>query len=122
MRPGLVIKISSASVAPDGVISVNYTVTDPQGLPLDRTGVKTPGAISTTFIAAYIPDGQTQYVDYVTRTQTGAVSGTVTQASGENNGVFTPVGDGYKYTFRPKRRPASTPRPRIRSASMATGI
>jgi OmcA/MtrC family decaheme c-type cytochrome len=102
VRPGLTIKITSASIAPDGVISVNYSLTDPQGLPLDRSGVNTPGAISTSFIAAYIPAGQTQYVDYVTRTQTGAVSGTVTQASGENNGVFTPVGDGYKYTFTTK--------------------
>ena len=102
VRPGLVIKITSAAIAADGVISVNYTVTDPQGLPLDRTGVNTPGAISTTFIAAYIPAGQTQYVDYVTRTQTGTVSGTVTQAAGESNGVFTAVGDGYRYTFNTK--------------------
>src|SRR5690242_3774729 len=96
VRPGLVIKITSAAIAQDGTITVNYSLTDPQGLPLDRTGVNTPGAISTTFIAAYLPAGQTQYTDYVTRTQTGAVSGTVTQAAGENNGTFTAVGDGYQ--------------------------
>jgi OmcA/MtrC family decaheme c-type cytochrome len=102
VRPGLTIKITSAAIAQDGTITVNYSLTDPQGLPLDRTGVQTPGAISTTFIAAYIPAGQTQYADYVTRTQTGAISGTVTQAAGENNGVLTVVGDAYRYTFTTK--------------------
>src|SRR3982751_1585740 len=102
VRPGLLIKITSAAVAQDGTISVIFSLTDPQGLPLDRTGVQTPGTISVTFIAAHIPAGQTQYVDYVTRTQTGAVSGTVTQAAGENNGVFTPMGDGYQYKFSTK--------------------
>src|SRR5436190_18641442 len=58
VRPGLVIKITSAQVAQDGTISVAFTLTDPQGAPLDRTGVATPGAISLNFIAAYIPKGQ----------------------------------------------------------------
>jgi OmcA/MtrC family decaheme c-type cytochrome len=99
VRPGLIIKITSASIGQDGTITTTFTLTDPKGLPLDRTGVQTPGTISVSFIAATIPTGQTQYVDYVTRTQTGAVSGTVTQAAGENNGVFTSVGDGYQYKF-----------------------
>lgn len=99
VRPGLVIKITAAAIAQDGTITTSFTLTDPQGVPLDRTGVQTPGPISVTFIAAHIPAGQTQYVDYVTRMQTGAASGTVTQAAGENNGVFTVVGDGYQYRF-----------------------
>jgi len=99
VRPGLVIKITSAQVAQDGTISAVFSLTDAQGAPLDRTGVSTPGAVSLSFIAAYIPNGQQQYVDYITRSATGAVSGTVTQAAAESNGVFTPVGDGYRYTF-----------------------
>src|SRR3954447_2719744 len=99
VRPGLLIKITSAAIAQDGTITVNFSLTDPKGVPLERTGVQTPGPISVTFIAAHIPAGQTQYVDYVTRTQTGAVSGTVTQAAGENNGVFTLMGDAYQYKF-----------------------
>jgi OmcA/MtrC family decaheme c-type cytochrome len=102
VRPGLVISVTSAQVAPDGTISTDFTLTDPQGLPLDRTGVTTPGAVSVTFIAAYIPNGQPQYVDYVTRSATGAVSGTVTQAAGESNGVFTTTASGYHYTFATK--------------------
>ncbi|MEO8592637.1 MAG: OmcA/MtrC family decaheme c-type cytochrome [Candidatus Solibacter sp.] len=102
VRPGLVVTIAAARVAQDGTISVDFTLTDPKGVPLDRTGITTPGAVSVNFIAAYIPKGQTQYVDYVTRTATGAVSGTVTQAAAESNGVFTAMGDGYRYTFATK--------------------
>src|SRR4051794_5604020 len=102
VRPGLVITISSAQVAQDGTISVDFGLTDPKGAPLDRTGVTTPGAVSLSFIAAHIPKGQTQYVDYVTRTATGAASGTVTQAASESNGAFAVMGDGYRYTFATK--------------------
>jgi len=99
VQPGLTIKITSAAVAQDGTITVGFSLTDPQGAPLDRTGVSTPGAISLSFVAAYIPAGQQQYVDYITRSATGAVSGTVTQASSENNGVYAVTGTGYQYTF-----------------------
>jgi OmcA/MtrC family decaheme c-type cytochrome len=99
VRPGLVITIGSAEIAQDGTISTVFSVTDPKGAPLDRTGVSTPGAVSLNFIAATIPQGSQQYSDYVTRTATGAVSGTVTQAAAESNGVFTPMGSGYRYTF-----------------------
>ncbi len=99
VRPGLVIKVSSAQVAQDGTVSAVFTLTDPNGAPLDRNGVSTPGAISLSFIVANIPNGQEQYVDYITRAATGAVSGTATQASSETNGVFTAMGDAYSYTF-----------------------
>src|SRR3954452_12500653 len=61
VRPGLLIKITSAAVAQDGTISAVFSLTDPQGAPLDRTGVSTPGAVSLNFIAAHIPQGQQQY-------------------------------------------------------------
>jgi len=99
VRPGLVINVTSAQIAQDGSISVVFSLTDPKGAPLDRTGVATPGPISLNFIAANIPKGQEQYVDYITRSATGAVSGTVTQAAAESNGVFTSSGNGYRYAF-----------------------
>jgi OmcA/MtrC family decaheme c-type cytochrome len=102
VRPGLVIAITSAEIATDGTISVVFSLKDPAGAPLDRAGISTPGAIGLNFIAAYIPQGQQQYVDYITRSATGAVSGTVTQAAAESNGVFAVVGDGYRYTFATK--------------------
>jgi OmcA/MtrC family decaheme c-type cytochrome len=102
VRPGLVIKITSAQIGQDGTINVTFALTDPQGLPLDRTGVLTPGAVSLSFIPAYIPKNQLQYVDYLTRSATGVVSGTVAQAAAESNGVFTATSDGYRYTFSTK--------------------
>ncbi len=102
VRPGLVITITSAEAAQDGTISVVFNLKDPAGATLDRAGVSTPGTIGLNFIAAYIPAGQQQYVDYITRSQTGAVSGTVTQAAAESNGTFATVGDGYRYTFATK--------------------
>ena len=99
VRPGLVIKITSAQIAQDGTIQVAFMLTDPKGARLDRDGISTPGSVSLNFVAAYIPQGQQQYVDYVTRTATGAVSGTVSQAAAESNGVFQTMGDAYVYTF-----------------------
>ena len=91
--PGLAIKIVSAKIAADGTLSVDYKLTDPKGLGLDRLGVTTPGAISVSFLVTYIPKGQTQFVSYVTR-QRSSTDGkiTVTQATGDTGGVQTQVG------------------------------
>jgi len=98
--PGLTITINSATITSGGVISVTYTLTDPTGLPLDAAGMTTPGVVSLSFIAAYIPKGQEQYFAYTTKAATGAVSGTVTQPAGESTGVTTPGAPGqYTYTF-----------------------
>src|SRR4051812_7959491 len=67
VRPGLVFTIESAQIASDGTISTVFRIADPSGVPLDREGIITPGAVSTSFIAAYIPANQTQYVAYTTR-------------------------------------------------------
>jgi OmcA/MtrC family decaheme c-type cytochrome len=101
VRPGLTITVQSASVANSGTITVNYTLTDSDGVPLDAAGVDTPGVVSLNYIAAAIPQGQQQYVAYTTKSATGAVSGTVTQASSENNGTTTSLGNGqYSYVFK----------------------
>src|SRR5262249_36222003 len=72
VRPGLIVTIKSASVPGDGTISAVFSITDPAGLPLDIAGITTPGAVSLSFIAAYIPKGQGQYLAYTTRTASGA--------------------------------------------------
>ena len=86
VRPGLVITINSAKIAADGTMTVVYTVTDPKGLPLDTAGITTPGIVTLSFVASYIPNGQEQYVPYTTRSATGAVSGTVNQAGADAGG------------------------------------
>jgi OmcA/MtrC family decaheme c-type cytochrome len=103
VRPGLVIKISSAKIADDATITVTYSVADPKGLPLDIAGVTTPGAVSLSYVAAVLPNDQTQYTSYTTRTQTGPVSGTVTQAAADSGGAVTQLASGiYQYVFKTK--------------------
>jgi OmcA/MtrC family decaheme c-type cytochrome len=103
VRPGLVITVNTASIASDGTIATTFTVTDPQGLPLDRTGVTTPGAISLSFVAAYIPKGQEQYTAYTTRPASGPVIPSTNQAGADSGGTFTTVNTGqYTYTFKTK--------------------
>jgi OmcA/MtrC family decaheme c-type cytochrome len=101
VRPGLTVLINSASITSAGVISVTYTLSDPTGLPLDATGQTTPGAISPTFVAAYIPKGQEQYIALTTASATGTVLGTITRPTFEEGGKPTLVSPGqYQYTFK----------------------
>lgn len=103
VRPGLVIKILSAQVAADGTISTTYSVSDPQGLPLDSLGISTPGPLTIRFIAAVIPKGQQQYTAYTTRVSTGAALPSTIQAAADSGGTGTTLADGqYKYVFATK--------------------
>jgi OmcA/MtrC family decaheme c-type cytochrome len=101
VNPGLAININSAQITSAGVISVVYTLSDPNGLPLDASGATTPGVISLAFVASYIPKGQEQYVAYTTSQVTGPVLGTITRPDFEQGGTPVQVGAGqYSYTFR----------------------
>ncbi|MGB9455164.1 MAG: OmcA/MtrC family decaheme c-type cytochrome [Bryobacteraceae bacterium] len=106
VQPGLLYKVVSTKIASDGTVSVDFKTTDPNGAALDATGVVTPGTISTSFLLASIPQGQTEFVSYITRTVTAAKGGaTATQASGESSstGTLTTVAMGeYLYTFKTK--------------------
>src|SRR5450631_2310538 len=104
VRPGLTLKVVSANIAQDGTISVDYKITDPKGLPLDPAGITTPGAVSVSFLCAYIPKGQTQFYDYNTRVQTSPITkASATQASTDSGGTTKQVADGeFVYTFKTK--------------------
>ena len=107
VRPGFAIKINSASIAGDGTMTAVVTITDPQGMALDYTGVNTPGLITLNFTMAYIPNNGEQYVSYVTSTSTGAagsfVRPTSENASTTTTGKLTPLGNGqYQYVFGAK--------------------
>lgn len=100
VRPGLTITINSAQISSSGAISVTYTLTDPSGLPLDAAGVNTPGAVSLTYIASYIPKGQAQYVAYTTAQATGKALGTVTRPTfEEGGGTLVAAGTPGQYTY-----------------------
>jgi OmcA/MtrC family decaheme c-type cytochrome len=104
VRPGLTLKVLSASVAADGTIKAQFSVTDPMGLPLDMDGIATPGSISVQFVAASIPKAQQQYVAYTTRfwgPPDTKLSGNLPHA--DTGGSFRKVADGqYEYTFATK--------------------
>jgi OmcA/MtrC family decaheme c-type cytochrome len=98
--PGLTITINSAAIAANGIITVTYTLTDPNGLPLDSGGVTTPGLVALSYVAAVLPSGQEDYKTYTTTSATGTVLGTIQQPGADSGGVATPVGPGqYQYTF-----------------------
>ncbi len=100
VRPGLVLKIEAANIANDGTITVKFTVADPMTLPLDIAGITTPGPISTRFVIGSIPQGQTQYVSYISRTVTGTNGVKATQATSDSGGTYQQVNPGeYIYTF-----------------------
>jgi OmcA/MtrC family decaheme c-type cytochrome len=104
VRPGLVVRIQSVDVAADGTVRARVKFTDPQGVPLDREGIQTPGVIAASFILARIPRDQSQYVAYTTRVQTSAITGqSATQAGTDTGGSWQKVADGeYTYTFGTK--------------------
>ena len=104
VRPGLTLKVVSATIAQDGTISVDYKITDPNGLPLDPAGITTPGAVSVSFVCAYIPKGQTQFYSYATRAQTSPITNvTANQAGADSGGTTKQVADGeFIYTFKTK--------------------
>src|SRR5450759_4732394 len=107
IRPGVIVKIVSAGIAKDGTITARVTITDPKGLPLDKDGISTPGPVSMSLIAAYIPAGQTEHVSYTTTVAKPSIPGNTnpsqTQAANDSGGTWATnaVGD-YTYTFKTK--------------------
>ena len=55
VRPGLKFTIQDVTIGADNKIRVTYLITDNNGLPLDRLGVVTPGAVSTSFVGGLHP-------------------------------------------------------------------
>ncbi len=102
VRPGMTIKVNSAAIAANGTISATFSLADPLGLPLDINGVTTPGPVTLSFLAAYIPHTQEQYVSYITRTAAGSVIASTAQPTADSGGTTTPtsVFGQYTYTFK----------------------
>ncbi len=103
---GVQVKIQSASVASDGTITTRFTLKDGNGVqPLDRLGAFSAGPVSLSFIAAYIPAGQTQYVAYTTTTLAATINNNPSQiqAGTDTGGIYVQndIGD-YTYTFGTK--------------------
>ena len=86
VRPGLAVKITGARIASGGAIEVDFSVTDPRGLPLDVQGVTTPGSVSTSFVAAYIPKGSSDWTALTTRVQTSPMTGAAANQPAADSG------------------------------------
>jgi OmcA/MtrC family decaheme c-type cytochrome len=106
--PGVRLAIESAEIdAASDRARVVFTITDDEGLPLDREGLFTEGAVALRFTLAWLGSDAagdaTAYTAYVTRDQTSPTSGqTATQPAVEANGSFVELGVGegrYEYTF-----------------------
>jgi OmcA/MtrC family decaheme c-type cytochrome len=111
---GAVIKVSGASIAKDGTVTANFTITDSNGAGLDVNGVLTAGVEQLGFVIAYIPNGQTQYVAYTTSVDKATTNSNPpqTQAGLDTGGTYTllnaPTG-AYTYTFGTKLPPTYDP-------------
>jgi OmcA/MtrC family decaheme c-type cytochrome len=104
---GVLVKIKSASIGKDGTITATFTLTDSNGAGLDNTGVLTAGTVSMSFVAAYIPKGQTQYTAYTTTVDKATVNTnpSQTQAGTDTGGTYALVDAAsgtYNYTFGTK--------------------
>ena len=100
IRPGLELEIMDVVIPADRQPEVTFKLTDPAGLVLDRTGVNTPGPVSTSWILAYIPAGEEAYYSYTSRIQTSPITGdSAEQASSDSGGTYTDMGD-YVYMYK----------------------
>ena len=106
IRPGIIFKIAGANIAQDGTITATFKITDPQGLPLDLSGVATPGLVKVgmTLATIYNDGVSEQYTNHVTQTVIDPKSGRMaTQGTLDIGGTFQKIGDGlYIYTFNTK--------------------
>jgi OmcA/MtrC family decaheme c-type cytochrome len=97
--PGLLLSLSGPRVDAAGVVTVEVELKDAGGHPLDMDGFYTEGAVTPQLVLAALAAGG-QYSAYTTRSATGAVLGTVTQAATDSGGTYTELGSGrYLYTF-----------------------
>lgn len=105
---GLRLDLLGASIGADGTATARFTLTDAQGKPLDREGVFTPGAVSASFILAWLDErgggAPGLYTAYTTRVQTSG-GASAEQGSTDTGGSFTVIDEQagiYEYTFGTK--------------------
>jgi OmcA/MtrC family decaheme c-type cytochrome len=106
--PGVALDITSAAIdETTGIATVDFTLTDGEGVPVDLEGRATQGAVTVRFVLAWLDQNDTgaplQYTAYTTRTQTSPITGnSAVQASTDSGGTFQAidVNEGkFRYTF-----------------------
>lgn len=102
--PGLKLELLSATID-SSTASVTFRVTDGDDVPLDMDGLLSPGAVSASFVLAYLAEDDegvpAGYVAYTTREQTSPITNmTEQQASTDSGGRFEELAPGeYRYIF-----------------------
>jgi OmcA/MtrC family decaheme c-type cytochrome len=100
VRPGLVITVNSITFDAGLHAVVDLTYTDSLGVPLDRAGVLTPGAISMSFLLSWWDPGTRNYTSYIVKTATASNGTTATQATSDSGGTFQDIDIGHSvYTY-----------------------
>jgi OmcA/MtrC family decaheme c-type cytochrome len=101
----LLLEVQGSSIDDDGTARVELTLSDAEGRPLDREGLLTAGAVSVSFMLAYLEETDSgeslQYRSYTLREQTSPITSvTAPQAGTDTGGTFTELAPGrYRYTF-----------------------
>lgn len=104
---GLQLTIDAVDIADDGVATVDFTILDQDGKPLDREGNFTAGAVSASFILSWLGEDSsgtpTFYTPYTHSEATSPITDvTATMPSSDSGGSFEEIGVGeghYRYTF-----------------------
>ncbi|HEY4239302.1 MAG TPA: OmcA/MtrC family decaheme c-type cytochrome [Kofleriaceae bacterium] len=103
--PDVAITVTALAVA-NGSASVDFSLADSHGAPLDPSGRLTDGTIALGFVLAQLAeqaDGSpAQYTAYTTKTVTAPSGATGTQVEAESSGTLAPVdvaAGTYRYTF-----------------------
>jgi OmcA/MtrC family decaheme c-type cytochrome len=101
---GLLLDIVKVAVSPAGVATVEFTITDAEGRPLDREGKLTYGAVSPSFILSWLGENEegesTQYTAYTLRTKSTADGETAVQSATDTGGTYETLALGhYRYTL-----------------------
>ncbi len=118
--PGLVITLLDVQLA-GNVATATFKITDGAGVPLDRTGTYTEGAVAPRFLIGRLEGGTAtypgQYVSYVEKSVAAQppydANPSLTQASTDSGGTFSEVGEGegtYTYQFN---TPVTPPDPSV---------
>jgi OmcA/MtrC family decaheme c-type cytochrome len=105
--PGLDLEILATTIDAKGQATVRFRLTDAGGLPLDRQGLYTEGAVTAHFVLAWLDQAATdqalQYTAYTTQTQKSPITGaSADQAAADQGGTFFDVDPAqglYGYTL-----------------------
>jgi len=118
--PGVTLNITQAAISTSGIVTVDFTITDGAGVPLDYAGTYTQGAVNAKWVLSWLGQAPAQgdagtagdggaplsYTAYTTQVHSSA-NGTTTAPlpDSDTGGTLTEIGFAqgtYEYTFGTK--------------------